>query len=440
MPVYRYKLSGPVLSDLAKQVGGPPTVAGFGPSAYVDITSGALVKEDLDDFMASSGYEYVEESPTDTPAEASGVEIGASIDFSTFTEKAAPVAADLVLIEDSAASGAKKKVQIGNLPGGTTSETLATVGARRTTTFAITSAFQDMSFDATDVETSASVIDHLAGTPDRVQVFQPGTYLVTYSMVVTPNATSPTSARVRLNDTSVVNGSESSCQNYAAEDSTLSVQFVVTLVANDFLTVQVTQSASTGTVRADAVFTVTKLNGAKGDTGSGSSITVQGDGSPLPNTPHSTLNFTGTGVTASDAGGGTATINIPSPGVFGTQFQDASNASSQTQTGTTWAQYLRLTTPVVPAGRYRIGWSYNWRCNSGSSDFRGRIELDGTTTLMSHQQESQDAGADQLQPAAGFVYVNLTNAAHTFDLDLSGSAAGVAATIADGRLEIWRVS
>ena len=37
-------------------------------------------------------------------------------DFSTFTEKITPDDADLLLIEDSAASNAKKKLQIGNLP------------------------------------------------------------------------------------------------------------------------------------------------------------------------------------------------------------------------------------------------------------------------------------------------------------------------------------
>jgi hypothetical protein len=42
----------------------------------------------------------------------------AANDFSTFTEKGTPVGADLILIEDSAAAGVKKKVQITNLPGG----------------------------------------------------------------------------------------------------------------------------------------------------------------------------------------------------------------------------------------------------------------------------------------------------------------------------------
>jgi len=46
-------------------------------------------------------------------------------DINTFTEKTSPVSADIILIEDSAASYAKKKVQITNLPtgGGTTFDT-----------------------------------------------------------------------------------------------------------------------------------------------------------------------------------------------------------------------------------------------------------------------------------------------------------------------------
>jgi len=47
-------------------------------------------------------------------------------------------------------------------------------------------------------------------------------------------------------------------------------------------------------------------------TGSGSSgVTVDNQGSPIAGNPHTTLNFTGTGVTASDAGGGVANITIP---------------------------------------------------------------------------------------------------------------------------------
>jgi len=47
---------------------------------------------------------------------------------------------------------------------------------------------------------------------------------------------------------------------------------------------------------------------SKGSDGSGTSITVADNGTNLNNTPHSTLNFTGTLISAVDAGGGTANI------------------------------------------------------------------------------------------------------------------------------------
>lgn len=53
----------------------------------------------------------------------------AANDISTFTEKTTPVAADLLLIEDSADTGNKKRIQVGNLPsGGGETNTGANVG------------------------------------------------------------------------------------------------------------------------------------------------------------------------------------------------------------------------------------------------------------------------------------------------------------------------
>ncbi len=53
-------------------------------------------------------------------ADATAVHDNVSAEISAVSEKATPVSADLILIEDSADSHAKKKVQIGNLPGGGT--------------------------------------------------------------------------------------------------------------------------------------------------------------------------------------------------------------------------------------------------------------------------------------------------------------------------------
>lgn len=67
---------------------------------------------------------------TDNPHEVDKSDVGlgnvtddaqlkrAAGDINSFTEKETPVSADLILIEDSEAANAKKKLQIGNLPGG----------------------------------------------------------------------------------------------------------------------------------------------------------------------------------------------------------------------------------------------------------------------------------------------------------------------------------
>lgn len=57
-----------------------------------------------------------------------------------------------------------------------------------------------------------------------------------------------------------------------------------------------------------------QLRGPKGDTGAtgaGSNIIVQDESITVTGGPHSTLNFTGAGVTATNGGSGVATITIP---------------------------------------------------------------------------------------------------------------------------------
>ena len=56
--------------------------------------------------------------PAATTSDADAIHDNVAAEISIITEKTTPVNADLVIIEDSAASNAKKKVQVGNLPGG----------------------------------------------------------------------------------------------------------------------------------------------------------------------------------------------------------------------------------------------------------------------------------------------------------------------------------
>ena len=70
--------------------------------------------------------------------------------------------------------------------------------------------------------------------------------------------------------------------------------------------------------------------GEQGPAGSGSTLRIQDEGSNLANTPHQALNFTGAGVTASDAGGGVATINIPGGAAASANIAQYRNNANQT--------------------------------------------------------------------------------------------------------------
>ena len=130
-----------------------------------------------------------------------------------------------------------------------------------------------------------------------------------------------------------------------------------------------------------------------------------------------------------------------SPPVFGTEAQDEESLSESQNSTTTWEQKVRITMPAeTPAGKYRIGVSYNWWYSSSTQDFEGRVQVDDTTEVFTHKEEPQDTGTDQRRAASGFAYVDLTAAAHTIDLDYRSALGGNTAGILNARLEVWRVS
>lgn len=91
--------------------GTPTTIAGYGITDAATSAQGAL---------ADTAVQPADLSGYDTDA-SDDITTGAN-EISALTEKITPVSADLVLIEDSAAAGVKKKVQVGNLPSGGSSD------------------------------------------------------------------------------------------------------------------------------------------------------------------------------------------------------------------------------------------------------------------------------------------------------------------------------
>lgn len=132
---------------------------------------------------------------------------------------------------------------------------------------------------------------------------------------------------------------------------------------------------------------------------------------------------------------------------FGTEYQYAESEGVSTTNSTNFQQKLRLTTTSLPAGTYRIGWSYQWNHDSSANDFEARVQLDDSQNLEEHVEEPQDSGggfgstgSNQQFTNSGFQHVSLSTGVHTVDIDYRTSdSGGDESSIWNARLEIWRV-
>lgn len=225
------------------------------------------------------------------------------------TEAAPDEAADFLVYYDVSTSD-YKKVKFDGIPG---FSDLPGIQVRRSTNFAIPTSFADIVFDTTDVENDTSVLELNGANADRIDAKDTGLYMVSYQCSVDADAGEETmTMRVRINDTTVIPGS---LRTISEDDEINDIGnvFLVELTAGDFLTFQI-EAAGTGNVlQADSTYTITRLRGTKGekgDTGSGSTITVEVEDNPVAGGPHSILNFIGNGVSGADAGSGQADLTF----------------------------------------------------------------------------------------------------------------------------------
>ena len=127
--------------------------------------------------------------------------------------------------------------------------------------------------------------------------------------------------------------------------------------------------------------------------------------------------------------------------VFGSNAVDAESLALSTLASNTLTTKVTLNTGSVPAGRYRVGWSYEWYHTDNANDFRGRVIVDGTTILCDHQEEHSESGTDQRNLSSGFGYITFgSTATHTILLQYARSGGGGTVGIREARLEFWRVS
>jgi len=89
-------------------------IAGIAPKA-VPIAADLIV---IEDSAAANAKKSVQVGNLPGGADPNAIHVNVAAEIAGIAPKAVPIAADLIVIEDSAAANVKKSVQIGNLPGG----------------------------------------------------------------------------------------------------------------------------------------------------------------------------------------------------------------------------------------------------------------------------------------------------------------------------------
>lgn len=120
-------------------------------------------------------------------------------------------------------------------------------------------------------------------------------------------------------------------------------------------------------------------------------------------------------------------------------FGKISLVSQSSTISKSYIQHLRLDFPYLNSGIYKVSWSYEWRLTGTTSyDFKARLQVDNSDTIMENRQEPKNGGSDQWHQSSGFGYIGLEEGSHFFDLDYCRSHKGTA-YIRRAHIEVWGI-
>ena len=156
-------------------------------------------------------------------------------------------------------------------------------------------------------------------------------------------------------------------------------------------------------------------------------------------------------------------------GIFGMWYTMAESLTVTSTTEVAWLEKLKLTTPNVVAGTYRLNWRFLLNHNSVGSDIEIQVEQDDTTILELYKQEPKDARAndgrnnvnpvlaDEVDAGGGNYQFSTTGSAqrylmsgqacptlgagvHTFDIDFRTDDDNHSSSLWNVRMEFWRLT
>ena len=142
--------------------------------------------------------------------------------------------------------------------------------------------------------------------------------------------------------------------------------------------------------------------------------------------------------------------------IFGSEFYHTQSLGATVIEDEDFNNKISGSTPSIPAGTYRLGWSYNWNNNKRGKSFKSRILVDGASigdqnaTILQIQRTVTDggdsypsnsnSGTDQAHLSAGFEYLTFGSAgSHSIQLQVCHEE-GKKVTIWNAKIELWRVS
>lgn len=125
--------------------------------------------------------------------------------------------------------------------------------------------------------------------------------------------------------------------------------------------------------------------------------------------------------------------------IFGSNAYYAKDETESSTNSVIYIEKLNLTASGVPAGDYRIGFSWEWRHSKSNQFFWGRVQLDDTTTIYEFSS-SPIVDVNTWRLVTGFDYITLSSGTHYVDIDYRSSSAGSTSYIGNVKIEFWRAN